>query len=153
MQPKEKLPMKITVVGAGIMGSGIAYSSAVAGFETTLNDVSKDVLDEASRTIHRALDKGVERGKFDAANKKQALTRLNLQGDVGTAVSGAGLIIEAVPESIELKCRLFGELDELTDRTVVLATNTSSLSITEIASATSHPERVEGCTSSIQFRR
>ena len=136
--------MKITVIGAGIMGSGIAYSSTVAGFQTTLHDVSSEVLDKASRTIREFLDKGVERGKLDEEGKNEALARLELEQDFGTAVSGTGLAIEAVPEKIELKCITFGELDRLTGHDAVLATNTSSLSITEIAAATSRPERVIG---------
>jgi 3-hydroxybutyryl-CoA dehydrogenase len=136
--------MKITVIGAGIMGSGIAYSSSVAGFETTLSDVSQEVLDKASQTIHRSLDKGIQRGKLDEEGKRRALAHLELEHDMRTAVSGAELVIEAVPERIELKCTIFGELDGLTGDDVVLATNTSSLSITEIAAATNHPDRVIG---------
>ncbi len=136
--------MKITVIGAGIMGSGIAHASAVAGFDTSLYDVSKEVLEKASQLIEVFLDTGVKRGKLDTEAKAAALSRLELGQDLADSADGAGLVIEAVPEKIELKCKLFGNLDELTSEKTVLATNTSSLSVTEIAAATSRPERVIG---------
>lgn len=136
--------MKIAVIGAGIMGSGIAYASALGGFDTTLNDVSSDALDKARRAIEGHLDSAIERGKLDEKAKEQALGHLTLERDFEAAVNGAELVIEAVPERIELKCEIFGRLDTLTPRETVLATNTSSLSITEIAAATSRPERVIG---------
>ncbi len=136
--------MKITIVGAGIMGSGIAYSSAVAGFDTALYDVSNEVLEKASRTITAFIDTGVKRGKLDEKAGASALARLERVQDLRVATKDAGLVIEAVPEKIELKCKLFGNLDELTPKETVLATNTSSLSVTEIAAATSRPSRVIG---------
>ena len=136
--------MKITVIGAGIMGSGIAHASAAAGYDTSLYDVSKKVLENAAQLIDAFLDTGVKRGKLDAEAKASALSRLELGQDLADSADGAGLVIEAVPEKIELKCKLFGNLDELTSEKTVLATNTSSLSVTEIAAATSRPERVIG---------
>jgi 3-hydroxybutyryl-CoA dehydrogenase len=136
--------MKITIVGAGIMGSGIAYSSAVAGFDTALYDVSNEVLEKASRTITGFIDTGVKRGKLDEKAGAAALARLERVQDLRVATKDAGLVIEAVPEKIELKCELFGSLDELTPKETALATNTSSLSVTEIAAATSRPSRVIG---------
>ena len=140
MEPVKRL----VVVGGGTMGSGIAHSGMVSGFETVLNDVSIQFLDESVRRITRALDEGVERGKLDAAGKKAALARLHVQQDLSDAVEGAGLVIEAVPEDITIKCRLFGRLDSVASAETVLATNTSSLSITEIAAATNRPDRVIG---------
>jgi 3-hydroxybutyryl-CoA dehydrogenase len=136
--------MKITVVGAGIMGSGIAYSSAAAGFGTILYDVSNEVLEKASRAITNFLDVGVKKGKIDEKDRASALARIELIQNLADAVHGAGLIIEAVPEKIDLKCKLFVNLDELAPTETVLATNTSSLSVTEIAAASSRPERVIG---------
>jgi 3-hydroxybutyryl-CoA dehydrogenase len=136
--------MKVTVLGAGIMGSGIAHASAIAGFDTVLTDVSSDVLSKADRTIQRYLDAGIERGKIDGHAKESALKRLRLEPDFQSSLEGTGLVIEAVPEKIELKCEIFGKLDELTSADAYLATNTSSLSITEIAAVTNRPDRVIG---------
>jgi 3-hydroxybutyryl-CoA dehydrogenase len=126
------------------MGSGIAYVSAVAGFDTVVNDISTELLDEALRRITGFLDAGVERGKIEPEAKDQVLARLRLEQDLAVAVDGAGLVIEAIPEDIELKCQVFGRLDKMTPAAAVLATNTSSLSITEVAAATRSPSRVIG---------
>ena len=136
--------MIVTIVGTGAMGSGIAYASAIAGFDTVINDISNEFLDRALRTITGFLDAGVERGKIQAEDKKAALGRLKLEQDLTAAVEGAGLVIEAVPEDIALKCKIFGRLDKSTSSETVLATNSSSLSITEIAAATNDPSRVVG---------
>lgn len=136
--------MIVTIVGTGAMGSGIAYASAIAGFDTVINDISNEFLDRALRTITGFLDAGVERGKIQAEGKKAALGRLKLEQDLTAAVEGAGLVIEAVPEDIALKCKIFGRLDKSTSAETVLATNSSSLSITEIAAATNDPSRVVG---------
>ena len=136
--------MIVTIVGTGAMGSGIAYASAIAGFDTVINDISNEFLDRALRTITGFLDAGVERGKIPAEDKKAALGRLKLEQDLTAAVEGAGLVIEAVPEDIALKCKIFGRLDESTSAETVLATNSSSLSITKIAAATHDPSRVVG---------
>ncbi len=136
--------MIVTIVGTGAMGSGIAYAAAIAGFDTVINDISNEFLDRALRTITGFLDAGVERGKIQAEDKKAALGRLKLEQDLTAAVEGAGLVIEAVPEDIALKCKIFGRLDKSTSAETVLATNSSSLSITEIAAATNDPSRVVG---------
>jgi 3-hydroxybutyryl-CoA dehydrogenase len=136
--------MIVTVVGTGTMGSGIAYASVVAGFDTVVNDISTEFLDRALRNITGFLDTGIERGKLEVEEKKAALGRLKLEQDLTTAVEGAGLVIEAVPEDIALKCKIFGRLDKSTAPDTVLATNSSSLSITEIAAATNEPSRVIG---------
>ena len=136
--------MRITVIGTGTMGSGIAYVSAVAGFDTVINDISTKLLDEALAVITGYLEAGVERGKIEPEAKEQALARLRLEQDLAGAVDGAGLVIEAVPEDIKLKCKIFGQLDKIIPPTAVPATNTSSLSVTEVAAATSSPSRVIG---------
>jgi len=136
--------MKVTVVGGGIMGSGIAYASAVAGCDTVLNDLSNDLLDQALRSITRLLDGGIERGKLEPEDKSAILTRLVLEQDLAAAVEGADLVIEAVPEDMVLKRKIFNRLDGCTSSSTVLASNTSSLSITEIATATGDPSRVIG---------
>jgi len=136
--------MRITVVGSGTMGSGIAHASLVAGFETILNDLSTECLEGALRTVTGLLDAGVERGKLRPEERTRALARLKLEQELAAAVEGAGLVIEAVPEDITLKRKIFGRLDQSTSASTVLATNTSSLSITEIAAATSDPSRVIG---------
>jgi 3-hydroxybutyryl-CoA dehydrogenase len=136
--------MKIAVMGAGIMGSGVAYASAVAGYDTVLVDVSAEILDKALGTITKSLDTGIKRGKLDEDAKNQALARLKLDSSMETALEGAGLVVEAVPENIDLKCKVFGQLDELTPKDAILATNTSSLSVTEIAAATNRPQKVIG---------
>ncbi len=136
--------MRITVIGTGTMGSGIAYVSAIAGFDTVIHDISTKLLDQALAVITGYLEAGVERGKIEPEAKEQALARLRLEQDLAGAVDGAGLVIEAVPEDIKLKCKIFGRLDKITPPTAVLATNTSSLSVTEVAAATSSPSRVIG---------
>ena len=139
--------MRITIVGTGTMGSGVAYVSAVAGFDTIINDISTELLDEALGVITGYLEAGVERGKIEPKEKEQALARLRLEQDLAGAVDGVGLVIEAVPEDIKLKCKIFGRLDKITPPTAVLATNSSSLSITEVAAATNSPARVIGMQS------
>ena len=136
--------MRITIVGGGIMGSGIACAAAVAGFDTVLNDLSTEYLDQGLRSITSLLDSGIERGKLQPEDKSATLSRLELEEDLAAAVNGAELVIEAVPEDLTLKHKIFGRLDKSTSPSTVLATNTSSLSITEIAAATSDPSRVIG---------
>lgn len=136
--------MKIAIVGGGLMGSGIAYAAVVAGFDTVLNDLSTEQLDGALRSITNLLDGGIERGKLRPEDKSAILARLQLEQDLTAAVEGAELVIEAVPEDMALKRRIFGRLDASTPPASVLATNTSSLSITDIAAATHDPARVIG---------
>src|SRR5689334_19568982 len=131
-----------TVVGAGIMGRGIAHVAAVAGFTTVLHDVSGDVLETSFELIRRDLEKGVEIGKLSRASMEEALSRLSLQTNLDRAVAQADLIIEAIPEKIELKLDVFARLDRLCAPDAILATNTSALSITEMAGATKRPQQV-----------
>lgn len=134
----------IAVVGAGTMGRGIAQISAQAGYATTLYDADPDQLHRARAAIEETLDRGVERGKVSAEERTGSLERLRLATDLGDAVLDADLVVEAIPEVLEAKHELFGELDAHCPATSVLASNTSSLSIAALAEATERPERVVG---------
>jgi 3-hydroxybutyryl-CoA dehydrogenase len=134
----------VAVIGSGLMGRGIAYCAAAGGFKTALHDVSAEALDRAQARIHQDLDEGVARSKFSAAEAAAARGRLALERDLEAAVRGADFVIEAVPEDIALKLATFARLDALCASEVVLASNTSALSVTEIAAATRRPERVLG---------
>jgi 3-hydroxybutyryl-CoA dehydrogenase len=133
---------RIAVLGAGIMGRGIAYAAAVSGFDTILYDPFPQALDRARSELAALMDQGVGAGKLAAAARDRA--RLAYRDDLAAAVSGADLVIEAVPEDPRLKCELFGNLDRLARPDAFLASNTSSLSITEMAGATRRPSRVVG---------
>jgi 3-hydroxybutyryl-CoA dehydrogenase len=134
----------ITVIGTGLMGRGIAHAAAVGGFRTVIHDVSADAVDRAAQQIRRDLDEGVSRGKLGREEAAAALARLVPEPELQAAAGQAEFVIEAVPEQIELKLRVFARLDEACPPEVVLATNTSALSITEIAAGTARPERVVG---------
>jgi 3-hydroxybutyryl-CoA dehydrogenase len=134
----------ITVVGSGLMGRGIAYAAAVSGFRTILHDVSSDALDAALQQIRKDLDAGIARGKVPAETAKGALQRLSPEQELPAAAAESDFVIEAVSEDMALKCRLFARLDELCREDVVLATNTSALSVGEIAAATRRGGRVVG---------
>ncbi len=133
----------IAVIGSGLMGRGIAYAAAVGGFRTIVHDVSAPALDRAFAQIRTDLDDGVSRGKLTAADATAAFARLSAHTELG-AVAEADFVIEAVPEDIAVKMSTFANLDSTCPPEVVLATNTSALSITEIAAATGNPERVVG---------
>jgi 3-hydroxybutyryl-CoA dehydrogenase len=134
---------KIGVMGAGTMGAGIAQVSAQSGFETILYDVSQEFIDKGLSRIHGFVQKSREKGKLSAKEEKEILARLcgslKLE-DFG----GSSLVIEAAPEKLELKREIFKKLDSICGVETLLATNTSSLSVTAIAGATQHPERVLG---------
>ena len=133
----------IAVIGAGTMGRGIAYVSALGGYETVLEDVRREMLDQAMDWMRKAFDQGVERGKVSADDAKIALARVRTVGRVEEAAD-ADLVIEAAPEDIELKIELFGMFDKFTRAETILATNTSSLSITEMSAITQRPELCVG---------
>ena len=135
---------KIAVLGAGIMGRGIAYVSALGGFDTILQDTSPSVLERARADIGSLLDQGVAARKVDAALAAVALGRISVSDTLEDAAHAADLVIEAVPESIELKVELFATLDHVAPAHAILASNTSSLSITEMAAATGRPGQVVG---------
>jgi len=135
---------RIAVLGAGIMGRGIAYASALGGFDTLLQDSSGEALEKSLEDITALLETGVATGKVNGPDAAVARGRLNAVRSLEEAVHHADLVIEAVPETIELKIEIFAKLDRLTPRHAILASNTSSLSITEMAAATERPQQVVG---------
>ena len=134
----------VAVLGAGLMGRGIAYVSALGGMRTVLEDASGEALENAAAEISALLEKGVATGKVPGDAAVAARNRLITARSLEDAVNGADLVIEAVPEKIELKVELFAALDRMTPPQAVLASNTSSLSITEMAAATRRPRQVVG---------
>ncbi len=135
---------RVAVIGAGTMGHGIAQVAALAGSRVRLVDVDADVLARAVTAIHAALEGGVERGKLSAGQRDEALQRIETSTDPAAAVADAALVVEAVPERLDLKERVFAALDGAAPPAAILATNTSSLSVTRIQTATKRPERVVG---------
>lgn len=134
----------VAIIGAGTMGHGIAYVTIVAGYMVTLSDVDEDVLERARAHIGLALDSGVMRGKVTEETRRDAMGRIALSTSLETAVEDASLIIEAAPERLDLKQKIFRRVATAAQRDALLATNTSSLSISDIAAATDCPERVVG---------
>jgi len=134
----------IAVLGAGIMGRGIAYAAALGGFATTLQDTNRDQLDQAANEISAILEKGVATGKVADQDALEARKRLRTQASLDDAVRQADLVIEAVPERMDLKVEIFAHLDRVAPPHAILASNTSSLSITEMAAATRRAPQVVG---------
>src|SRR5438874_5069841 len=134
---------KVGVVGLGTMGAGIAQVSVQSGFDTVGHEISEELGERGRATIERYLSRGVEKGRLVAAERDAALGRLTLTTELAD-LADCDLVIEAVLEELELKRQTFAELDRLTRPDAVLATNTSALSVAEIADATERPERVVG---------
>ncbi len=135
---------KVTVIGSGIMGHGIAQVVATAGLAVCLNDISADLLEKARTKIATSLDGGIKRGKISTEDKEAILGRITLQADLAQAAAGADLVIEAAPENLDIKQTLFRRLAEVCGPETILASNTSQYSITEIASVVTNPARVIG---------
>jgi 3-hydroxybutyryl-CoA dehydrogenase len=135
---------QIAIIGSGTMGRGIAYLAAVAGYETVIFDVEAGALDAARASIESTLRKGVERGKVTAQDAEQALARVQLVPDLEPAIQSADLVIEAVPEDFELKKDLFAQADLFCAEETILASNTSSISITTLASNVERRDRFAG---------
>jgi 3-hydroxybutyryl-CoA dehydrogenase len=135
---------RIVVVGAGTMGNGIAHVAAQQGKDVLLVDVAKDALEKALATIATNLDRQIKKGLIDEAAKSATLARIGTSSDLGAAAAQADLVIEAVPEKPELKYRVVEAADAAAGPGTILATNTSSISITEIAARTKRPDRVIG---------
>ncbi|HEY0780947.1 MAG TPA: 3-hydroxyacyl-CoA dehydrogenase NAD-binding domain-containing protein [Thermoanaerobaculia bacterium] len=134
----------VAVLGAGTMGRGIAHVAALGGFATHLFDTDSAALKKAEAGIHRNLAKGVEIGKVQADAADRARAGLHLHEDLAAAVRSADLVIEAVPEDVALKVRLFRDVVAAAPASAILASNTSALSITEMAAATGRPDRFAG---------
>jgi 3-hydroxybutyryl-CoA dehydrogenase len=134
---------RIAVLGAGQMGNGIAHVFAQAGYPVVMIDVARAALAKGRETIARNLDRQIKKGALQAADKEAILARI-ADGDALDAVAGASLVIEAVTENRELKAKIFADLDARADAGAILATNTSSISITEIAAHTRRPDAVIG---------
>ncbi|WP_420126468.1 3-hydroxyacyl-CoA dehydrogenase family protein [Longimicrobium sp.] len=135
---------RVAVLGAGTMGNGIAQVCAMAGYTVALHDPQPGAVERALGTIRGNLDKGVERGKVTADARETTLGNLRDAADLHAAAADADLVIEAVPERMEIKTGLFAELDRISPAHAILATNTSSLSVSRIAKATGRAERVIG---------
>jgi 3-hydroxybutyryl-CoA dehydrogenase len=134
----------IAVIGAGIMGRGIAHAAALGGYRTILEDLLPGALRKAESEIRGHLDKAVEIGKVTAPDADAAIRRLEYAGSVEEAAREADLVIEAVPEEMESKIEIFTLLDKICRPTTMLASNTSSLSLTEIASVTYRAKKCVG---------
>jgi 3-hydroxybutyryl-CoA dehydrogenase len=135
--------VKIAVLGAGTMGNGIAQVFAQNGHDVVLRDLSQPILDRARGSIERSLNKLVEKGRLTTVDRDAAIARVRPATDIAAA-AGARLVVEAVVENFEVKAALFRELDALMAPEAILATNTSAISITKLATATNRPDHVIG---------
>jgi 3-hydroxybutyryl-CoA dehydrogenase len=137
------MSQQLVVVGAGLMGSGIAQVAAVAGWQVTLRDVTEDALRRGTAAVEKSLGRFVDKGTLEAADRDAALGRISTTTDL-EAAGDADVVVEAVFESLEVKRDVFSTLDRVCKDDVLLATNTSAIPITKIAAATQRPESVVG---------
>ncbi|MCK5182341.1 MAG: 3-hydroxyacyl-CoA dehydrogenase family protein, partial [Dehalococcoidia bacterium] len=135
---------KIVVIGAGDMGHGIAEVALLAGYKVAIQDIEQRFVDRGLSRIKESLDKLVEKQKVTEENKKAMLANIKTFVDIAASVKDADFVIEAVPEMMDLKKQVFQALDAAAPENAVLASNTSNMSITEIASTTRRPEQVVG---------
>jgi 3-hydroxybutyryl-CoA dehydrogenase len=134
----------VSVIGAGQMGNGIAHVFAQAGFTVTLIDVNASQLEKAIATIGKNFDRQIAKGSIAEDVKTSALNNINTSTDLAVGVANAQLVVEAATENIDLKLKIFKSIDEAAPQGCILATNTSSISITKIAAATTRPQHVIG---------
>lgn len=134
----------VTVIGSGTMGNGICHVFAQSGFTVSMMDIKQDALDKAIATISKNMDRQVAKGSLTEDDKTQALARITTHTDMAEAVKNAHLVVEAATENIDLKLNIFRQLDALCPTGCILASNTSSISITRIASVTKRPDSVIG---------
>ena len=134
----------ITIIGAGTMGNGIAHAFAQKKFNVTLVDISSDTLERAIKTIEKNLDRMVGKEKITISDKENTINHISLSTSIKDGTRNANLVVEAATENTSLKLKIFKELDEICDKQTILATNTSSISITDIATATNRPDKVIG---------
>ncbi|WP_282140917.1 3-hydroxyacyl-CoA dehydrogenase [Cytobacillus oceanisediminis] len=132
----------ITVVGSGVMGKGIAYTCAISGFEVYLNDINQEIIDKAKNDIYSLLEGSLQKGFISEDQYGKAKDRLHFETDLEAAAKNADLVIEAVLEKIELKIDIFKKLDSICSPETILATNTSTMSPTEIGAQTSRSDKV-----------
>jgi 3-hydroxybutyryl-CoA dehydrogenase len=135
--------MKVFVLGAGTMGAGIVQTFAQAGYDVVMRDIEESFVDRGMQTITKNLEKSVEKGKLTEEEKNSVLSKIIPTTDINLA-QNADLVVEAAIENMDIKKKIFKELDGLCKAETILATNTSSLSITDVASATSRPDKVIG---------
>ena len=135
---------QITVIGAGQMGNGIVHVFAQSGYQVTLVDIAQERLDQALTTIAKNMDRQVAKEKMTAADRDGALARIATNTDLASGVKQADLVVEAATENVDLKLKLFRDIDANAPNGCILATNTSSISITRIAAATKRPDHVIG---------
>ena len=136
--------VQVSVIGAGTMGNGIAHVFAQNGFAVNLIDVSAQQLEKAIQTITKNFDRQIVKGAITEAQKQKALSNITTLTDITEGVKNAELVVEAATENIELKLKIFRQIDEAAPSTAILASNTSSISITKIAAATKRPKLVIG---------
>jgi len=134
----------ITVIGAGTMGNGIAHVFAMNGYSVTLCDISQEALDRGIQTITKNLDRMVAKEKISLEEKEQTLSAISTNTTLADAVATADLVVEAATEHVELKLKIFKSIDDYAPKHAILATNTSSISITKIGAVTSRPDKVIG---------
>lgn len=134
----------IVVIGAGTMGNGIAHTFAQTGFKVNLVDVSQAALDKGLQTITKNLDRIISKGNLTEEQKTETLGNISTFTNLADCAKNADLIVEAATENLDLKLKIFKQMDELAPENCILATNTSSISITKIASVTNRPEKVIG---------
>lgn len=134
----------ISVIGAGTMGNGIAHVFAQSGFPVTLIDIAQPPLDKALQTISKNLDRQITKGTITEEQKSSTLSNITTTTDMVTGVKQADLVVEAATENLNLKLKIFGQLDDAAPAGAILASNTSSISITKIAAVTHRPAQVIG---------
>lgn len=134
----------VTVIGSGTMGNGICHVFAQSGFNVHMMDIKQEAMDKALATIGKNMDRQIAKEKISEDDKNGALSRISTYTDMAEAVKDADIVIEAATENIDLKVKIFEQLDELCPEHTILATNTSSISITRIGSYTKRPEKVIG---------
>ncbi len=135
---------KVAVIGAGTMGNGIAHTFAQSGFKVNLIDISQEALDKALATISKNLDRMVAKEKITEEDKNNTIGNINTHTDMMAGVEDVGLVVEAATENVDLKLKIFKSIDDATSDDVILASNTSSISITKIAAVTNRPDKVIG---------
>ena len=135
---------KIAVIGAGTMGNGIAHTFAQSGYEVSLIDVSADSLERGMNTIEKNLDRMLKRETISEDDKQTTLDNITTYTSMNDGVSDVDLVVEAATENMDVKLKIFSQLDEVCGENVILASNTSSISITKIASVTNRPDKVIG---------